>query len=58
MNDFVFLAEHYLADGSPHDLLALSLRMASTPCGPLRKSTGFPDLEVADVVDEVLGRSN
>ncbi|MEZ5231009.1 MAG: hypothetical protein R2710_31325, partial [Acidimicrobiales bacterium] len=56
MNDFVFLAEHYLADGFPHDLLALSLRMAGTPCGPLRKSTGFPDLEVAAVVDEVLGR--
>ncbi|MEZ5244113.1 MAG: hypothetical protein R2707_03385 [Acidimicrobiales bacterium] len=46
------------ADGFPHDLLALSLRMAGTPCGPLRKSTGFPDLEVAAVVDEVLGRSN
>lgn len=36
MNDLAFLAEHYLADGFPHYLLGLSLRIAGTPCGPLR----------------------
>ncbi|MEQ8718081.1 MAG: hypothetical protein RIE08_10790 [Acidimicrobiales bacterium] len=50
MNDFVFLAEHYLAGGFPLDLMALSLRMAGTPCGPLRKGHGFPDLEVKALV--------
>lgn len=54
MNDFAFLAEHYLAGGFPHDLLALSLRMAGTPCGPLRKRHGFPDREVLALVDEVM----
>ena len=55
MNDFVFLAEHYLAGGFPHDLLALSLRMAGTPCGPLRMGHGFPDLEVKALVAEAMG---
>lgn len=54
MNDFAFLAEHYLAGGFPHDLLALSVRMAGTPCGPLRKRHRFPDQELAAVVAEVL----
>lgn len=57
MNDFAFLAEHYLEGGFPHDLLGLSLRMAGTPCGPLRKRHGFPDREVVALVEEVLGRS-
>lgn len=55
MNDFVFLAEHYLAGGFPQDLLSLSLRMAGTPCRPLRKGHGFPDLEVSALVAEVMG---
>ena len=57
MNDFAFLAEHYLAGGFPHHLLGLSLRMAGTPCGPLRKRHGFPDRELLALVDEVMGGS-
>lgn len=42
INEFTFMAEHALARGREQDLLALALWLANTPCGPLRKSTGFP----------------
>jgi hypothetical protein len=43
MNDFSKLARY----SDRTDLTAVSLELASTPCGPLRRSTGFPDLELA-----------
>jgi len=42
INEFTFMTEHALARGREPDLLALALWLANTPCGPLRKSTGFP----------------
>lgn len=49
MTEFGHLGAMFAASGEV-DLLRLSLRLASTPVGPLRSSTGFPDLELADVV--------
>lgn len=49
MNEFAFLGEHHQSF-EPIDLMQLSLRLAGTPLGPLHKSTGFPDLELAEVV--------
>jgi hypothetical protein len=49
MNEFAFLGEHWF-DG---DLTALSIRMASTPTGPLRSADGFPDRALAALVGEV-----
>jgi hypothetical protein len=48
MNEFAFLAEAWADVG---DLRALSLRLAHTPCGPLRSSHGFPDRELAALVE-------
>lgn len=52
MNDFTFLAEVDQEHGRSADLRSLSMRLANTPCGPLRSGTGFPDLELRAVVDE------
>ncbi|MGH9918282.1 MAG: DUF6933 domain-containing protein [Nitrososphaerales archaeon] len=52
MNEFAFLAGERRDEQA--DLLALSYRLAHTPCGPLRKSKGFPDLELAAFLDEML----
>ena len=46
MNDFVRLAGYHRADGRAADLLALSVHMAQTPCGPLFESHTSPDREV------------
>jgi hypothetical protein len=43
MSEFAFLGEHFFEG----DLTALSLRMASTPVGPLRSSHRFPDRALA-----------
>ncbi len=43
MTEFAFLGEHFFEG----DLTALSLRMASTPVGPLRSSHRFPDHALA-----------
>lgn len=43
MNDFVRLAGYYRADGDAEDLLALSVHMAQTPCGPLFETHTSPD---------------
>ena len=50
MNEFAFLAGDYREDVP--ELLALSSRLARTPCGPLRKSKGFPDLELLAFIEE------
>lgn len=55
MNDFIFMAEAGHERDRDDDLLALSMRLAHTPCGPLRHSTGWPDLELRAVVDEFAG---
>lgn len=52
MNDFVFLAEVGREHGRADNLVELSVRLAGTPCSPLRKGTGFPDLELRAVVAE------
>jgi len=48
MNEFAFHAEHHWRDGL-QNLVALSLRMADLPLGPLRDRSGSPDRELAIV---------
>lgn len=55
MNDFTHLAEAYRDQERELDLLALSLWLAGTPCGPLRDRSGFPDLELKAMAERVLG---
>lgn len=58
MNDFIFMAEADQEREHPSDLVSLSVRLANTPCGPLRAGTGFPDLELRAVVaDFIAARS-
>jgi hypothetical protein len=45
MNEFTFLADAW-RDGH-RDLLALALRLATTPCGPLYATYGSPDRALA-----------
>ena len=50
MNEFVFLAEGYRdLDGSVNPV-ALSLKLAGTPCGPLYKGAIFPDKALRELV--------
>jgi hypothetical protein len=46
MNQFSFLAEGYREYLATSDLLALSLKLANTPCSPLYKRGTFPDKEL------------
>lgn len=50
MNEFAFLAEGYRDRNGLVDPLALSLKLAHTPCGPLYKGPVFPDRAVHDLV--------
>ena len=50
MNEFTFLAESYRRDTPAPDLLALALRLATTPCGPLYSTHVSPDRELAALV--------
>lgn len=50
MNEFVFLAQGYRDAGGANDLLALSLKLAGTPCGPLYKGAVFPDKALLELV--------
>lgn len=54
MSDFIFMAE-VEPQWERTDLVALAVRLANTPCGPLRASTGFPDLEVRALTDRFDG---
>ncbi len=49
MNEFAVLGEHHQSI-EPVDLTQLSVRLAGTPLGPLRKRTGFPNRELAAAV--------
>jgi hypothetical protein len=55
MNDYIFMAEVDQQHERSADLVALSARLAHTPCGPLRAGTGSPDLELREVVEEFIG---
>ena len=47
MNEFTFLAGAYRGDTPAPDLLALAMRLAATPCGPLYSKHVSPDRELA-----------
>ena len=47
MNEFTLLAESYRGDTPMPDLLALAIRLAATPCGPLYSRHVSPDRELA-----------
>ena len=53
MNEFAFLAEVYSKGDAETDLLALSLRLAQTPCGPLGKRCISPDRELGALVASI-----
>lgn len=46
MNEFAYLAEVYRGDTAATDLLALAVRLAATPCGPLYRRHVSPDREL------------
>jgi Domain of unknown function (DUF6933) len=50
MNEFTFLARAYRGDASAPDLLAVAIRLAATPCGPLYSKQVSPDRELAALV--------
>ena len=47
MNEFTSLAQAYRGDTPAPDLLALAMRLAATPCGPLYSKHMSPDRELA-----------
>jgi len=53
MNEFTFLAEAYRGDTPAPDLLALAIRLATTPCGPLYSKHISPDRELAALLHAV-----
>ena len=53
MNEFTFLAEAYRGDTAAPDLLALAIRLAATPCGPLYSKHVSPDRELDALVRSV-----
>lgn len=50
MNEFVFLAENHRARDGLMDPMALSLKLADTPCSPLYKGAVFPDKALRELV--------
>ena len=50
MNEFAYLAEGYRDQGGSIDPVALSLKLAGTPCGPLYKGAVFPDKALRELV--------
>jgi hypothetical protein len=56
MTEFAFMANWRRKERGADDLVALSVHLAGTPCGPLRSGHGFPDREVAAIVAAVLER--
>ena len=58
VNQFSFLAEGYRDYLETDDLLTLAMKLADTPCGPLRKGQVFPYREVYAVVQEWQSRGS
>ena len=58
MNEFTFLAEAYRSDTPGPDLLALALRLAATPCGPLYSKHISPDRELAALLRSLAPPAN
>ena len=58
MNEFTFLAETYRGDFPAPDLLALALRLAATPCGPLYSKHVSPDRELAALLRSIAPPAN
>jgi hypothetical protein len=50
MNEFKYLAEVHAKLDDESDLLALSMQLAQTPCGPLYKRHISPDRELAALI--------
>ncbi len=48
MNDFALMAD---TRRNTDELLALAAWLAHTPCSPLRDRSGFPDLELATLIE-------
>ena len=53
MNEFTFLADAYRGGTPAPDLLALAMRLATTPCGPLYSKHVSPDRELAALLRSV-----
>jgi hypothetical protein len=58
MNEFTFLAGTYRGDTPAPDLLALAVRLAATPCGPLCSRHVSPDRELAALLRSVAPPAN
>jgi hypothetical protein len=58
MNKFTFLAEAYRGDTPVPDLLALAMRLATTPCGPLYSKHVSPDRELDALLRSVAPPAN
>ena len=58
MNEFTFLAEAYQGDTPAPDLLALAIRLAGTPCGPLYSKHVSPDRELAALLRSIAPPAN
>jgi hypothetical protein len=58
MNEFTFLAGAYRGDIPAPDLLALALRLAATPCGPLYSKHVSPDRELAALLRSIAPPAN
>ena len=55
MNEFTHLGRAYRLSNGADDLVALSLWLAQTPCGPLFGTHGSPDRELAAVASQFHG---
>ena len=58
MNEFTFLAEAYRGDTAVPDLLALAMRLAATPCGPLYSKHVSPDRELDALLRSITSPAN
>lgn len=58
MNEFTFLAEAYRGDTPATDLMALAMRLATTPCGPLYTKHVSPDRELDALLRSVAPPAN
>jgi hypothetical protein len=52
MTQFVYLAEAYRAYDEPNDLIALSLKLARTPCSPLYKGPVSPERALKELASD------